>query len=119
MYYSGNIPGNQVGKGEVLCDYLQPFPLRGVGYCRYIFVLYKQEKKIDFSKYRRDLPSTNLTARTFSTYDFYRDLQDSMTPAGLSFFQSDWDQNLTKFFHHVLGKSMHVVGTPLAWRSPY
>ena len=101
--FRGNIPGNEVVKGEELCNYLQPFPPRGIGYCRYIFILYKQDKKIDFSKYQRSLPCNNLTARTFSTYDFYKDLQDFMTPAGLSFFQSDWDPSLTEFFHDVLG----------------
>lgn len=40
--------------------------------------------------------------RTFKTYDFYREHQDSITPAGLAFFQSDWDTNLTEFYHNVL-----------------
>jgi len=92
----------------LLCDYLQPFPPKGVGYCRYIFVLFKQEKRIDFAKYKRETPCTNLTARTFSTYEFYRDLQDHMTPAGLSFFQSDWDRSLTPFFQNILGKCGHI-----------
>jgi large subunit ribosomal protein L38 len=99
----GNIPGNQVAKGQELCDYLQPFPPRGAGYCRYIFVLYKQEKMLDLSKFARKTPCTNLAERTFSTYDFYRELQDDVTPIGLGFFQSDWDQTLTRFFHDTLG----------------
>jgi len=98
----GNIPGNEVNKGEVLCDYMRPFPVRGVGYCRYVFILYKQEQKINFSDFRRSVPCTNLTARTFSTYEFYRKLQDRMTPTGLSFFESTWDYSLTDFFHNVL-----------------
>ncbi|CAG7817943.1 unnamed protein product [Allacma fusca] len=98
----GNIPGNKIAQGKELCDYLQPFPPRGVGYCRYIFVLYKQEKSLDLSKFARTTPCTNLAERTFSTYDFYRELQDDITPIGLAFFQSDWDQTLTKFFHDTL-----------------
>jgi len=38
----GNIPGNDLSKGAEICHYLQPFPARGIGYCRYIFILYKQ-----------------------------------------------------------------------------
>lgn len=40
--------------------------------------------------------------RTFKTYDFYRKYQDDITPAGLAFFQSDWDSNLTEYYHKVL-----------------
>lgn len=40
--------------------------------------------------------------RTFSTLDFYRKFQDVLTPAGLAFFQADWDKNLTDFYHNVL-----------------
>lgn len=46
--------------------------------------------------------SNDLAKRTFKTYDFYRSLQDSITPAGLAFFQSDYDTNLTDFYHNVL-----------------
>lgn len=44
----------------------------------------------------------DLKKRTFKTLDFYKEHQDFITPAGLSFFQSDWDTNLTEFYHHVL-----------------
>lgn len=40
--------------------------------------------------------------RTFKTYDFYRKLQDDITPAGLAFFQSDYDTNVKDFYHNVL-----------------
>lgn len=40
--------------------------------------------------------------RTFSTLDFYRKFQDVLTPAGLAFFQADWDKSLTDFYHNVL-----------------
>jgi len=104
FYCSGNIPGNDVQKGELLCDYMLPFPARGSGYCRYVFILYKQDKKMDYSDYRIATPCTNLTARTFSTYDFYKSLQDNITPTGLAFFESTWDHSLTPFFQDVLGR---------------
>lgn len=49
-----NIPGNKIEQGETLIEYLQPFPPKGTGYHRHIFVLYKQEKKIDLSAFKRD-----------------------------------------------------------------
>ncbi|KAF4521794.1 hypothetical protein B566_EDAN011379 [Ephemera danica] len=44
----------------------------------------------------------NLSERTFSTLEFYRQRQDVLTPAGLAFFQADWDASLTDFFHNTL-----------------
>ena len=38
----GNIKGNDLNTGEVLCEYLQPYPPFGVGYQRLVFILYKQ-----------------------------------------------------------------------------
>lgn len=46
-----NIPGDAVEKGDTIVEYLQPFPLKGTGYHRYVFVLYKQEGKVSY-----DLP---------------------------------------------------------------
>ncbi|KAI4471807.1 phosphatidylethanolamine-binding protein [Holotrichia oblita] len=75
---------------------------KGTGYHRFIFVLYKQDKKIDFASLKREGKCANLEERTFSTLDFYRERQDFMTPAGLAFFQSNWESSLTEFYHNVL-----------------
>ncbi|CAH1962087.1 unnamed protein product [Acanthoscelides obtectus] len=101
-WFIGNIPGNNVEQGETIVQYLQPFPPKGTGYHRHIFILYKQEKKVDFSKYKKNGPCLNLPDRTFSTYDFYRVLQDDLTPSGLAFFHSDWDTSLKEFYHQTL-----------------
>ncbi|XP_074644133.1 large ribosomal subunit protein mL38-like [Tubulanus polymorphus] len=102
-WFIGNIPGSDVSKGEVICDYLQPIPARGTGFHRYVFVLYKQEKKIDFSKEKRPQDCVSLKERTFSTLDFYREHQDHMTPASLAFFLSEWDHSVQDTFRHQLG----------------
>lgn len=100
---SSNIPNGNVKNGEVMVEYLPPFPPKGVGYQRMVFVLYKQNRKLDFSKYKLSHNETsNLKQRTFKTLDFYRDQQDYITPAGLAFFQSDWDSSVTSFYHNVL-----------------
>lgn len=49
--FSSNIPNGNVSKGDVIVPYLQPFPSKGTGYQRFIFILYKQEKKLDFGSY--------------------------------------------------------------------
>lgn len=46
--------------------------------------------------------SSSLEERTFSTRDWYKKYQDSITPAGLAFYQSDWDPTVKEFFHKTL-----------------
>ncbi|CAH2242202.1 jg14997 [Pararge aegeria aegeria] len=98
-----NIPGNSIEKGDVIVDYLRPFPLKGTGYHRYAFVLYKQDKEISY-----DLPqittSSPLEDRTFSTRDWYKMYQDNITPIGLAFYQTDWDATVKDFFHKTLNQ---------------
>nr|XP_037283517.1 39S ribosomal protein L38, mitochondrial-like [Rhipicephalus microplus] len=101
-WFIGNIKGSQVTAGDVLCDYLQPFLPRGAGYHRFVFVLYKQEKLIDYSKWKWPAESTSLKERTFKTYDFYKEFESMLTPAGLAFFQCTWEDSLVDFFHHIL-----------------
>lgn len=48
--------------------------------------------------------SLTLSERTFSTLDFYRTYQSDLTPAGLAFFQTDWDDSVPDFYHKILGK---------------
>lgn len=48
--------------------------------------------------------SVSLQQRTFSTLEFYRDLQDKLTPASLHMFQSDWDESVRDTFWHTLGE---------------
>lgn len=39
--------------------------------------------------------------RDFSTYEFYRDRQDFITPSSLLFFQTDWDYSVSNVFHNI------------------
>ncbi|KAG7271212.1 hypothetical protein CRUP_003389 [Coryphaenoides rupestris] len=98
----GNIPGGQVQLGQELCDYMAPFPARGTGFHRYVFVLFKQEGLMDFQQDARPSPCHSLEGRTFKTVEFYRKYQDSMTPAGLGLFQCQWDESVTNTFHNTL-----------------
>ncbi|KAK3707405.1 hypothetical protein RRG08_034462 [Elysia crispata] len=95
----GNIPGSAVDKGEQLCQYLQPFPPRGAGFLRYVFILFKQECKLE---YKKSIGGGSLRDRSFSMYQFYKTYQTKMTPAGLAFFQCEWDTSVTSVFHNEL-----------------
>jgi len=101
-----NIPCKEgvadASSGETICPYLQPFPPFGTGFHRFIFVLYKQKSTLDLSNYRQPdaVDGVKLQPRTFRSREFF-DSHD-VTPAGLAFFQSDYETSLHKFFHDVL-----------------
>lgn len=102
---SANIPNGKVADGQVLAEYLPPFPPRGVGYQRMVFVLYKQQSRLDLSAHKVDKQDyTKLEKRSFNTLEFYRQHQNELTPAGLAFYQTNWDESLTDFYHNVLRK---------------
>ncbi|EFN89879.1 39S ribosomal protein L38, mitochondrial [Harpegnathos saltator] len=107
-WFIGNIPGNHINKGEELIDYLKPIPSYGIGYCRYIFVLYKQECYINYSEYKKVKPCLNLEERNWQTRDFYAKYQDQLTPVGLAFFQSDWDDTIKEFYYSTLKMKMPI-----------
>lgn len=49
----GNIPdGADLSKGEEMVPYIQPIPVKGTGYHRIAFVLFRHKKKIDFSHFK-------------------------------------------------------------------
>lgn len=45
-WFVANIPGTCIEKGDVFAEYLRPFPMKGTGYHRYAFVLYKQNGRV-------------------------------------------------------------------------
>ncbi|XP_059616637.1 large ribosomal subunit protein mL38 [Phlebotomus argentipes] len=103
-----NIPNGDVAKGDLIVPYLQPFPVKGLGYQRYVFVLYKQNNKLDLKDYKRPQETKNPDERTFKTLDFYRKLQDTITPAGLAFFQAEYDDSVREVFHKKFDSSLPV-----------
>ncbi|XP_014602749.1 PREDICTED: protein D2-like isoform X2 [Polistes canadensis] len=48
----GNIPGNDISKGETLSEYVGSGPPEGTSLHRYVFLLYKQPKKLTFDEKR-------------------------------------------------------------------
>lgn len=55
-FVRGNIPEARLEEGEQIVDYMRPIPARGVGYYRYIFILYKQNQHLDFTEYKKIQP---------------------------------------------------------------
>lgn len=98
----GNIPGNQVLSGDEICHYFPPFPAKGTGFHRHVFILFKQEGPVDYRDDLRPNPCHSLKQRTFKTIDFCRKYEDSLTPAGVAFFQCKWEDSVTQVYHQLL-----------------
>lgn len=48
----GNIPGNDIAKGDVLSEYVGSGPPEKTGLHRYVFLIYKQPKRLEFDEPR-------------------------------------------------------------------
>ena len=46
--FRSNIRDGDIKTGSVLCDYLRPFPAKGTGWHRYVFLLFKQSKDMQY-----------------------------------------------------------------------
>ncbi|XP_045465982.1 phosphatidylethanolamine-binding protein homolog F40A3.3-like [Harmonia axyridis] len=85
----GNIPGNDVSKGETLSAYVGSGPPQGTGLHRYVFLVYKQNGKIDFDEKR--LPNNSAEGRgCFSIKKFAAKYNLGQPVAG-NLYQAQWD----------------------------
>ncbi|XP_067631225.1 protein D2-like [Eurosta solidaginis] len=96
----GNIPGDQLEKGEVLTEYVGSGPPKDTGLHRYIFLLYKQPNKLEFT----ETHFTNKMGKGregFSTKNFVKKYGLSVPVAG-NFFQAQFDDSVPEL-HKQLG----------------
>ncbi|XP_018333229.1 phosphatidylethanolamine-binding protein homolog F40A3.3-like [Agrilus planipennis] len=84
----GNIPGNDLSKGDVLAEYFGSGPKEGLH--RYIFLLYKQPSKIDFMEKRVSRTSREGRIK-FSIRNFAKQYNLGDPVAG-NFYQAEWDE---------------------------
>lgn len=92
--FLGNIPGSEVSKGEVLTDFVGSGPPKGSGLHRYVFVLYKQPERINFTD--KKISSTTGTGRgKFSIRDFAKKYNLGK-PLAYNVYQAEWDDYVPK-----------------------
>ncbi|XP_030562662.1 protein D2 isoform X2 [Drosophila novamexicana] len=84
-----NIPGNDVDKGDALADYVGSGPPKDTGLHRYVFLVFKQPKKLNISGSR--VSNKSRRGRTkFHAYKFaaHHHLGD---PVAGTFYQAEYD----------------------------
>ncbi|XP_011182662.1 protein D3 [Zeugodacus cucurbitae] len=94
-----NIPGNALDKGEVLSEYIGSGAPKDTGLHRYVFLLYKQPKKLEFS----EIHLTNTSAKgreKFSTKNF-ADKYGLGIPVAGNFFQAQYDEYVPELYKQL------------------
>ncbi|XP_073964083.1 protein D2-like [Choristoneura fumiferana] len=98
----GNIQGGDLNKSEVLSDYIGSGPPKGTGLHRYVFLVYKQPEKCDFSKVPK-LPSNSGDKRgNFSILKFSQQFNLGPPVAG-NFFVAQYDGYVPKLYAKLKG----------------
>lgn len=87
----GNIPGKHVEMGEVLFEYIPIFPRAGTGCHRYIFLLYRQHARNDYSSAPRASKKNRTPRMHFSTREFAKRYSLGHPIAG-NFFVAQYDE---------------------------
>lgn len=85
----GNIPGNDIAKGETLSAYVGSGPPKGTGLHRYVFVVYKQSGKLSFDEKR--LTNTSGDNRGKFSIKKFAEKYKLGDPIAGNFYQAEWD----------------------------
>lgn len=97
-----NIPGNEIGKGETLSEYVGSGPPKGTGLHRYILLIYKQPGKITPDEKRLTNRSGDGRAN-FKIRDFAKKYNLGEPVAG-NFYQAEWDDYVPKLYRQLSGE---------------
>lgn len=84
-----NIPGTKVGEGETLSEYIGSGPGRDTGLHRYVFLVYKQNGKIDFDEKRSSKSCSREERRSFDIREFAVKYQLG-NPVAANFYLAQW-----------------------------
>nr|ATU82926.1 secreted Phosphatidylethanolamine-binding protein-like protein [Pristhesancus plagipennis] len=96
-----NIPGNHINEGEVLTGYVSSAPPKGSGLHRYVFLVYKQPRKITFEEQKISATSgKNRSKFSISNFAKRYNLGD---PAFGNFYQAEWDEYVPRVYEKLKG----------------
>nr|AEE61444.1 unknown [Dendroctonus ponderosae] len=95
----GNIPGNQIARGQPLVEYLPPCPAKNSPPHRYTYMVYKQPARINFKEPR--VAANSFQHRDgFSLRSFAQKYQLGNPIAG-NFFKCRWDRSVPMIFQRL------------------
>ncbi|CAL7938127.1 unnamed protein product [Xylocopa violacea] len=92
----GNIPEENIAKGEVLAEYVGPAPPKGTGKHRYVFLVYKQNQgSITFDE--RRLSNRDGPRRKRFNIKKFAEKYDLEGPIAGNFMRVEYDDNVPKY----------------------
>ncbi|XP_053698467.1 protein D2-like [Sabethes cyaneus] len=89
-WFVGNIPGCNVNKGDTRIAFIGSGPTQDTGLHRYVFLIYKQNGKIDFSDSPRTSNRSHNSRSNFQHMDYVRRYGLAELVAG-NFYQAQFD----------------------------
>ncbi|XP_058467300.1 protein D2-like [Malaya genurostris] len=95
----GNIPGTDLERGDVLSEYIGAAPPKKTGLHRYVFLVYQQSGKLNFSEPRLSNRSSQGRGK-FSIQKFSEKYQLGVPVAG-NFFQAQFDEYVPKLYRQL------------------
>jgi len=98
----GNIPGNDIAKGDTLSEYVGSGPPQGTGLHRYILLVYEQQGKIKFDEQKLTNRSGDNRGK-FSIRQFAKKHNLGEAVAG-NFYQAEWDDYVPKLYKQLAGE---------------
>lgn len=84
-----NIPGGKLEEGETLAEYIGSSPGRDTGLHRYVFLVYKQNGKMDFDERRSSKSCSRQERRSFDIQQF-ADKYQLGNPVAANFYLTEW-----------------------------
>ena len=97
----GNIPGGDVDKGDTLSGYVGSGPPEKTGLHRYVFLIYKQPGKINFTEQR--LPKTSGENRAAFSIKKFANKYKLGDPVAGNFYQAEWDDYVPILYKQLSG----------------
>lgn len=97
----GNIPGNDVSKGETLSEYIGAGPPKNTGLHRYVLLVFKQPGRLKFDEKKLTNKSGNGRGK-FSTKKFAAKYKLGDPIAG-NLFQAQWDSYVPTLYKQLEG----------------
>nr|XP_022908416.1 phosphatidylethanolamine-binding protein homolog F40A3.3-like [Onthophagus taurus] len=95
----GNIPGNEIAKGEILADYIGAGPSKGSGFRRYVYLIYRQIDKIPYSE--KILTSSSTDYRNNFSIRKFADKYKLEKPTAGNFYIAEWDTSVPKLYKRL------------------
>ncbi|XP_073825762.1 putative odorant-binding protein A5 [Musca autumnalis] len=94
-----NVPGNQVEKGELYCEYIGPFPPRNSGSMRYVYLVYEQPNKMDFDEKVID-PKDGAAHMNYKIKKFAEKYNLGRPVAG-NLYRAQWDETVEEMHKRI------------------